>query len=196
MDRQEHGAEVSGMQQHGMMTMSWGKFAAMIAVSTALMFPLMYQLVYSWDHVLFSTNRFVSSLVMGSLMSILMLAFMWSMFKPQATKLAVLIGSLVLFAGLLLLNRSQKLNDDVGFMSSMIPHHSIAINNAEKARISDPRVRKLADEIISSQVREIREMKLLIADIENNGKRGAQTLPPIPATITPDMQPKIQESVK
>ena len=44
----------------------------------------------------------------------------------------------------------------------MIPHHSIAINNARKADISDPRVRKLADGIIASQVREIRTMKLLL----------------------------------
>jgi uncharacterized protein (DUF305 family) len=39
----------------------------------------------------------------------------------------------------------------------MIPHHSIAIN-ARKADIRDPRVRELADQIIASQVREIREM--------------------------------------
>jgi hypothetical protein len=41
-------------------------------------------------------------------------------------------------------------------MKSMIPHHSIGTNNARKADIRDPRVRKLADAIISSQVREIR----------------------------------------
>lgn len=183
-------------QHKPMMMMSWGKFAAMIAVSTALMFPLMYQLIYSMDHATFSTNRLISAFVMGSLMSFLMLAFMWSMFKPQVAKMTVLAGSLVLFVGLLLLNRSQMLIDDVAFMKSMIPHHSIAINNAEKARISDPRVRKLADEIISSQVREIREMKLLVTDIERNGKRGRQPLAPVPAVVTPDMQPKIDQAVR
>ena len=186
----------SHSQQQQMMMMSWGRFAGMIAVSTALMFPLMYQLVYSWDHVMFSSNRLVSALVMGSLMSFLMVAFMWSMFKPHGGKLAVLIGSLVLFVALLLVNRSQVLNSDVGFMSSMIPHHSIAINNAEKAKITDPRVRKLADEIISSQVREIAEMKLLIADIKRNGSRGKTALQPVPATVTPDMQPKIRQALQ
>lgn len=184
-------------EQHGTMPMmSWGKFAAMIAVATILMFPLMYQLVYSSDHLMYSNNRLLSALVMGSLMAFLMVAFMWSMFKPQGAKVAVLVGSLILFAALLLLNRSEALNGDVGFMSSMIPHHSIAINNAEKAKITDPRVRKLADEIISSQVREITEMKLLIADIQKNGSRGKTVLQPIPATVTPDMQPKIEEAVK
>ena len=54
----------------------------------------------------------------------------------------------------------------------MIPHHSIAVNNARKATIKDPRVRKLADKIIKSQVREIAEMELLITDIQQNGARG------------------------
>ena len=41
---------------------SWGKFVAMIATSTFIMFFLMYQLVYSLDHATFSRNRLVASL--------------------------------------------------------------------------------------------------------------------------------------
>ncbi len=48
----------------------------------------------------------------------------------------------------------------------MIPHHSIAILTSERANISDPRVRKLADEIIGAQRREIDEMRSLIRDLE------------------------------
>jgi uncharacterized protein (DUF305 family) len=51
-------------------------------------------------------------------------------------------------------------------MRAMIPHHSIAILTSERAEISDPRVRELADEIIQAQRDEIGQMKLLIADIE------------------------------
>jgi len=51
-------------------------------------------------------------------------------------------------------------------MKAMIPHHSIAILTSSHARIDDPRVRELADEIIEAQVREIDEMKALIADLE------------------------------
>jgi uncharacterized protein (DUF305 family) len=50
---------------------------------------------------------------------------------------------------------------------AMIPHHSIAILTSKRAHISDPRVRKLADDIIEAQVREIEEMKNLIEDIES-----------------------------
>jgi hypothetical protein len=78
----------------------------------------------------------------------------------------------------------------------MIPHHSIAINNARKATISDQRVRKLADGIIESQVREIAEMKLLLDDIERNGTRGSAPLPPRTAKTTPEMESQISEAVR
>ena len=48
----------------------------------------------------------------------------------------------------------------------MIPHHSIAILTSERANIKDPRVREIADQIIEAQVREIAEMKELLADLE------------------------------
>ncbi|MEP7383148.1 MAG: DUF305 domain-containing protein [Gemmatimonadota bacterium] len=179
-----------------MMMMSWGKFATMIAVSTAIMFPLMYQLVYSLDHATFSLTRLVSSLVMGCVMAAVMLAFMWNMYRGQGTKLAVLVGSIVLGIAILLVNRNQTLIGDVDFMKSMIPHHSIAINNARKADIRDPRVRKLADGIIRAQVKEIAEMNILVADIQRNGKRGSVTLPAQEARLTPDMQPEIDAAVR
>jgi hypothetical protein len=185
MDEEEHAPR-----------MGWGRFAAMIATSTVIMFPLMYQLVYEADHVLFSVNRFLAALVMGAVMTVVMLAFMWKMYEGQGTKVAVLVGGAILAVVFLSLNRSQAFIDDVRFMKSMIPHHSIAINNAEKSDLRDPRVRKLADEIIAGQVREIREMKLLIADIERSGARGTVTLPARPAVVTRDMEPKIQEAVQ
>lgn len=176
--------------------MGWGRFAAMIAVSTAIMFPLMYQLVYSADHVMFSLNRLIAALVMGCVMTIVMLAFMWSMYRGMTTKVVLLVAAAVAGIALLIINRSQALIGDVAFMQAMIPHHSIAINNARKAHITDPRVRKLGDEIISSQVREIAEMKLLIADIQKNGSRGARALPAKAAIVTSDMKPQIDEAVR
>ena len=179
-----------------MMKMGWGRFAGMIATSTIVMFVLMYQLVYSADHIMFSLNRLIASLVMGCVMTLVMLGFMWSMYEGRRTKIAVvsivaLLGALLLYA-----NRSQALVGDTTFMSAMIPHHSIAINNARKARISDPRVRKLADQIIASQVREIAEMKLLLADIERNGERGDQPLPARPAVMDDAMEAEVRDVVR
>jgi uncharacterized protein (DUF305 family) len=74
--------------------------------------------------------------------------------------------SAAVFAISLYLVRSQRTVQDVAYMKAMIPHHSIAVLTSERAQISDPRVRELADGIIESQRREIEEMKGLIADLE------------------------------
>jgi hypothetical protein len=168
----------------------------MIASSTFIMFFLMYQLVYEADHLTFSMNRLIAALVMGAVMTAVMLSFMWSMYEGVGTKVAVLAGAVLLAGILLYVNRSQSLIDDTRFMRAMIPHHSIALNNARKADIRDPRVRELANEIIAAQVREIRTMELLIEDIERNGRRGNTPLPARSAVITPDMEPEIRGAVQ
>jgi len=183
-------------ERESKMQMGWGRFAAMIATSTFIMFFLMYQLIYTIDHATFSVNRLVASLVMGTVMTLVMLGYMWSMNPGTVVKISVVVGAFLLGAFLLYVNRAQSLIGDTEFMRAMIPHHSIAVNNARKADIRDPRVRELADEIIASQVREIRTMELLIADIERNGPRGDSTLPSRPALLTPDMEPEIREAVR
>ncbi len=188
-DRRSGGEPHEDGSRHSM-KMGWGRFAAMIATSTLVMFFLMYQLVYEPDHLMLSINRVIASLVMGAVMAVVMLGFMWSMYEGKAAKLAVLAGAALVGVGLLSVNRAQALVGDVSFMKAMIPHHSIAINNARKADIRDPRVRELADQIIASQVREIDEMKALIEDIERNGLRGDTRLPARPAVAARQAEPE------
>ncbi len=59
-------------------------------------------------------------------------------------------------------------------MEAMIPHHSIAILTSERSGIEDPRVRKLADEIIEAQRKEIAEMTYLIRALARGGAGGPQ----------------------
>lgn len=184
------------MERHQGHGMGWGRFAAMITVSTVIMFFLMYQLVYSIDHATFSVNRLLASLIMGCVMTIIMLSFMWTMYRGTAAKIAILGVAAVVGVGLLYVNRAQTLVSDVTFMRAMIPHHSIAVNNSRNAAISDPRVRRLADQIIQSQVTEIAEMQLLIDDIDRSGERGNAALPPVSTEMTPEMQAKAQEAVR
>lgn len=171
------------MDQDQEMSMGWMRFAVMIITSTVIMFFLMYQLVYSWDHALFSLTRLISSLVMGCVMTAVMLAFMWRMYRPDVAKFAVLTVAIFGGVALLAVNRSQVLVGDTTFMKAMIPHHSIAINNARRADIRDPRVRYLADRIIRDQVKEIAEMKMLIEDIQQHGRHGNDPLAAGPATL-------------
>ncbi|RZJ53209.1 MAG: DUF305 domain-containing protein [Flavobacterium sp.] len=143
------------------------RFAAMIGVSTAVMFGLMYLNTYELDHVFFSETRLYMALLMGAVMALIMLAFMTQMLQNRATNLFIAIGSVVVFVASLWLVRSQTTVDDVSYMKAMISHHSIAIMTSMRANISDPRVRELADGIIDAQVREISEMKQLIQDLKD-----------------------------
>lgn len=86
---------------------------------------------------------------------------MLRMYSQKLLNLAIFAGAIAAFALALWLVRSQATVDDVEYMHAMIPHHSIAIMTSERAQIADPRVRKLADEIIEAQEREIAEMKYL-----------------------------------
>ncbi len=143
------------------------KFGVMILTSTFLMYWLMYLNVFQLNHILYSETRLYMALIMGSVMAIVMLLFMWPMYKNKKTNTVILSLSAIVFALSLWLVRSQTLVDDTGWMKAMIPHHSIAILTSERANISDPRVQKLADSIINAQRKEIDEMKKLIKDLEN-----------------------------
>jgi uncharacterized protein (DUF305 family) len=148
------------------MTHSYLKFAAMIATSAAVMFGLMYLNTWQLDHVFWSETRFYAALYMAAAMAIIMLAYMPGMYPNRAINIGIFSGSALLFAVALFLVRSQATVEDVAYMKAMIPHHSIAVLTSSRARISDPRVRKLADQIIESQLGEIDQMKALIADLE------------------------------
>lgn len=78
---------------------------------------------------------------------------MLKMYSSKRANAAIVIGSTAVLAGSLWLVRSQETVDDVSYMKAMIPHHSVAIMTSERAHISDPRVRELADGIIKAQVR-------------------------------------------
>ncbi|UXX85274.1 DUF305 domain-containing protein [Roseovarius pelagicus] len=150
--------------------MPYWKFAAMIATSTVVMFILMYLNTYLLSHIFWSETRAYMALLMGATMAIIMLGFMLTMYSSRAINASILIGATIVFAGSLWLVRSQTTVGDTSYMRAMIPHHSIAIMTSSRANIENARVRKLADEIIFAQDKEIAEMRYLIDDIEAVGK--------------------------
>ena len=145
---------------------SYVRFAAMIAASTLVMFGMMYLNTYAWDHVYFSETRAFMALYMGAGMAVMMLAFMHGMYPSRRANMAIAVVSVVVFSGALWLLRSQQTVEQVAWMKAMIPHHSIAILTSERAHLSDPRVRALAQSIIDAQRREIAEMQALVGELE------------------------------
>ena len=146
--------------------MSYRRFAAKIATSTVIMFGLMYLNTYAIEHVTFSQTRAWMALLMGAVMAVVMLGFMWGMYKNTRANIAIVVAAVAVFAVSLTLVRSQATVGDVSYMKAMIPHHSIAVMTSDRANIRDPEVRRLADEIIEAQVREIAEMKRMLARLE------------------------------
>lgn len=146
------------------------RFGLMIATSTVVMFGLMYLNTYRIDHIFFSETRVYMAFVMGATMGVIMLLFMLGMYQNKKINTGILLGAVMVFAVALWLLRSQATVGDVSYMRAMIPHHSIAIMTSERANISDPRVRELADGIIASQRREIQEMKALISELEQDAE--------------------------
>lgn len=148
------------------MDKNYKKFFGMILTSAIFMFIIMYLNTYEISHVFFSETRLYMTILSTCVMAVIMLMFMLHMLKNKKINLAIVLVSVVVFVSSLLLMRNQTTIDDVDYMEGMIPHHSIAILTSKRANITDPRVRKLADDIIKAQEREIKEMKQLIEDLK------------------------------
>ncbi|MFP4536939.1 MAG: DUF305 domain-containing protein [Dichotomicrobium sp.] len=146
--------------------MSYTRFTLMILTSTVVMFILMYLNTYALEHIFFSETRVYMAILMGAAMAVIMLSYMLPMYANTTVNVAIFVGAAIAFALALWLVRSQVTVSGESYMRAMIPHHSIAVMTSERAQIRDPRVRKLADEIIEAQRREIAEMRYLISELD------------------------------
>jgi hypothetical protein len=88
--------------------MTYGRFVAMIAASTVIMFGLMYLNTFATDHIWYSQTGTWMALLMGAVMAVVMLSFMWSMYKNRTANISIFIVSIAVFAVSLLLVRSQQ----------------------------------------------------------------------------------------
>ena len=116
--------------------------------------------------IFFSRTRVFMALMMGAVMAVIMLLFMWKMYENKKINVMILAASLLVFAGSLFMVRSQTTVNDTAWMKAMIPHHSIAILTSKRADLKDPEVKKLAEEIIQAQEEEIDKMKKMIKEME------------------------------
>ncbi|WP_342644425.1 DUF305 domain-containing protein [Mucilaginibacter sp. CSA2-8R] len=145
---------------------SYKKFAAMLLVSFMLMYAIMFLNVEQPDHIYLSMTRLYMAVLMICAMAILMLVMMPMMYPNKKINLSIIVGSIALFVLAFVGVHKQVGVGDVQYMKGMIPHHSIAIMTSKNAHIKDARVRKLADGIIKTQVKEIAEMKALIDSLQ------------------------------
>ena len=144
-------------------------FFSMIGTSAVLMYFLMFLNIDRAEHVVLSEIRTYMTFIMAAVMTVVMLAFMLNMYKNKLYNLLIVAGAALLFVVSLWLVRSQDTVQDESWMTSMIPHHSVAVMTSSNAEFSDYRVAELAAEIVEVQEHEIALMEWLLADIKANG---------------------------
>jgi hypothetical protein len=141
------------------------RLIAMTVLSFISMYILMYAMVDVFANVFPNFNQFYMAGLMASPMVLIEIALMSAMYpnkKWNALIIAVSVLALILFwLGI----RQQVAISDKQFLESMIPHHAGAILMCEKASIHDPEIKQLCREIISSQQREIRQMKAKLNEL-------------------------------
>ena len=139
----------------------------MMVVSFIIMYAVMFLNADILEHVMLSNTRTYMTILMVAPMAVSMLLFMWKMYKNKTLNIILISCSVLLFLSTLFMLRNQSLIADVQWMKAMIPHHSSAIMVSQKANLKDPEVRKLAEEIIKAQKKEIAEMEAMIKRLEH-----------------------------
>lgn len=145
---------------------NYQKFFIMLIASFCIMYAVMFLNVDAADHIFLSITRCYMALLMVSPMALLMLTLMRKMYDNQKWNTLIIISSITVFILALTSLRTQAFVQDRQYMKAMIPHHSSAILTSKNADIRDPEVKKLADDIIQSQEKEIEQMKMILKRME------------------------------
>lgn len=140
----------------------------MLGLSFLVMYTVMFSNVAEASHIRLNLNRLYMTILMVAPMALIMLGVMRSMYTDKKLNAIIAVMSVVAIVGSFIMLRNQSYVGDHAFIRSMIPHHSSAILVSEEARISDPELKKLAEEIIQSQQEEIRRMEQIL---EKSNKR-------------------------
>ncbi|WP_432221099.1 DUF305 domain-containing protein [Flavobacterium sp. TMP13] len=138
-----------------------------MAVSFVIMYSVMFLNLEAFSHVFNSITRFYMTTLMIAAMAITMLLFMWKMYPNHKTNYGIIVFAAISFTGTLYLLRTQTFITDIQYMKAMIPHHSSAIMTSSNVDFKDPELKKLANDIIIAQEKEIEQMKQMINRLEN-----------------------------
>ncbi len=151
---------------------SYNGLAVSLTLSFFLMYAVMFLNVDDVDHIYLSLTRTYITLLMVAPMAILMLLVMPSMYPQKRKNYAIIGGAVFVFIVSLVLLRTQTPVTDAQYMRAMIPHHSSAIMTSKNADLKDPELKKLAQDIIVSQQKEITQMKAILERLRHEREGG------------------------
>lgn len=138
----------------------------MAILSFIAMYILMYAMVDTFSNVFMNVNQFYMAGLMASPMVIIELIIMRAMYMNKKLNMLLIAVSAILLFGFYVLIRQQAGVGDKQFLKSMIPHHAGAILMCEEANITDPEIKKLCEQINSSQKAEIAQMKAKLSELK------------------------------
>ena len=147
------------MQEH-----HYRNLFVMALMSFISMYILMYAMVDRLENVYSSVNQVYMAGLMTAPMIVIELLIMRGMYHNGRLNAAIAIVSIVAGIAMFLCIRQQAGVADRQFLRSMIPHHSGAILMCEEANLQRAELRKLCQEIIASQQREIEQMTAMLQD--------------------------------
>lgn len=134
-----------------------------LLISVVIMYLVMFAMIDGMAEFYNNLNMAYMALMMVAPMAILMLVMMRSMYANRRLNVAIGVGFAVTFVLAFLFTRQQTAIGDVQFLRSMIPHHSGAILMCREAKLADPEIETLCQQIIRSQRDEIEQMKQILA---------------------------------
>ncbi|TKN74129.1 DUF305 domain-containing protein, partial [Enterococcus faecium] len=76
---------------------------------------------YALDHIFFSRTRVFMALMIGAVMAVIMLLFMWKLYENKKINVMILAASLLVFAGSLFMVRGQTSVYASAWMRALIP---------------------------------------------------------------------------
>ena len=143
---------------------SYVGFIVSLIGSFIVMYFAMYAMADRFEHVYLNLSNVWMTGVMTAAMSVPMLLAMGHMLPTPQAKLVGWGVIVVMGLASWFLLRAEAGVGDRQFLRAMIPHHSAAIQMVRESDLSDPRVKALAEQIITSQEREIAEMKSILGE--------------------------------
>lgn len=131
-------------------------------IHVPIMYVIMFAMVDTWGDVFQNINTFYMALMMAAPMLAFMPFMMKDMYPDKKKNLYVAFGALVILLGAFAGIRFQTAVADSQFIRSMIPHHSGAILMCREAKISDPELKTLCNNISEGQRKEIEQMNKIL----------------------------------
>ena len=143
------------------------RLSLMFVLHFIAMYILMYAMVHDLTaNVYNSLNQVYMAGLMTASMGAIEIALMGSMYPDKKRNTIIVAASVLVLIGCWTFIRQQTAIDDRQFVRSMIPHHAGAILMCKQANVRDPEVRDLCEAIVSSQQREIDQMKVILKRLD------------------------------